>query len=216
MRKLKDLVGQRFGRLHPIKYLGTQSMWGGRHGVWLCVCDCGGASKVASKQLKSGQTKSCGCLKRECGRANATHGESKKGRVSPEYNVWALMRRRCSNPNVHDFKNYGGRGICVCSRWQDSFEAFLSDMGRRPSPGHSIDRIDNDGNYEPGNCRWATRVEQAANRGISRFIEYRGQKFIAAEWGRRVGIPGRVISLRLRLGWSIDRAMTQPYKLAAK
>jgi hypothetical protein len=164
MAKLKDLTSQRFGRLVVLREAGRDV-----HGcaVWLCRCDCGGPEKrVRAPNLKSGRTRSCGCLlseARRSGRQNLRHGRSK----TTEYIIWLGMRARCYNVKGRPFKWYGGRGITVCERWRYSFENFFADMGPRPSPEHSIDRIDNDGNYEPGNCRWALWSVQVQNRPAS-------------------------------------------------
>jgi hypothetical protein len=117
------------------------------------------------------------------------------------------MKERCTNTA---FKNYGGRGISVCQRWADSFEVFISDMGPRPSPKHSIDRIDNDGNYEPGNCRWATNLEQARNRRTNRVITLDGESLCLVDWAKRTGVDHRTISERLRKGWDERRAVLTP------
>jgi hypothetical protein len=127
----------------------------------------------------------------------------------PEYHIWHNMRTRCT-PGWREFHNYGGRGISVCERWANSFEAFYEDMGPRPSENHSIDRIDNDGNYEPGNCRWATRKEQGRNTRFNVMIEYNGAIRCAAEWAEIFRLSTSNILSRLSLGWSIERALTTP------
>lgn len=133
-----------------------------------CLCVCGRTCVVDISHLKSGNTKSCGCLMHEwstSGKAPLKHGGAKGGHTV-EYNAWAKMRQRCYNPKDHKYPNYGGRGITVCERWNSDFAAFLADMGPRPSPTHSINRINNDGNYEPSNCNWATPKEQSNNRRL--------------------------------------------------
>lgn len=152
MRAL-DLAGKRFHRLQVIARTKNR----GRNVMWSCKCDCGIAIDVSSSSLSSGKNKSCGCFRREA-MSQFRHGSVN----TPEYNTWSSMLRRCNNANNRSYPRYGGRGIRVCDQWND-FVGFLRDMGRKPSPDHSLDRIDNNGNYEPGNCRWATRVQQSRN-----------------------------------------------------
>ena len=165
MKVARDLVGKSFGRLKVIRRVENHNCGGPQ---WLCLCTCGNKVKITTGHLRFGSTKSCGCLGKESaiinGKTVTTHGHASPGNESPTYKSWQSMKQRCMNENHVYFHNYGGRGISVCDRWAKSFELFLSDMGDRPT-GTSIDRYpNNNGNYEPGNCRWATPTQQQHNR----------------------------------------------------
>jgi hypothetical protein len=157
-RILIDITGQRFGRLTVIQRAPYDAFKGTS---WECLCDCGNRRTVFGPDLKNKRIVSCGCFRRENSRKlNTTHGDS----TTVEYEAWCGMKRRCTKSDEPDWKLYGGRGIKVCDEWINDYPAFLAHIGRRPSPEHSIDRIDNDGNYEPGNVRWATPKEQRNNQ----------------------------------------------------
>ncbi len=186
--------------------------WQDKHGVshWWCRCECGREKVINSNTF--GRTKSCGCRRSRhlaAGREAlleriTTHGACK----TREYRIWANAIYRCRTPTCPGYENYGGRGIRFCERWQD-FENFLADMGPCP-PKLTLDRIDNDGNYEPGNCRWASRKGQANNRRTSQWFTYKGEKRTASEWCERLKMNKASFWSRIRLGWSIDRIVETP------
>lgn len=163
---------------------------------------------MAIGSLTSGNTTSCGCLHREgLAARNRTHGMSR----TPEYEVWQAMIARCHRPGATFYELYGGRGITVCDAWREPFEAFIADVGRRPSAAHEIDRIDNDGNYEPGNVRWATRTQQARNTRRNRVLAHDGRTLTLVEWSAETGIAAELIRARIdRLGWSVSDALSRP------
>lgn len=139
-----------------------------------------------------------------------THGASKRGKKSHEYKSWQSMRQRCTNPKAAGYRRYGGRGITVCEAWMASFTAFLADMGPRPSIQHTLDRLDNDGNYEPGNCRWATTHEQAQNRCNTMAITMDGETLTLAEWCRKKGLKESTVRTRMVRGWTVREAFSAP------
>jgi hypothetical protein len=207
-------AGDRFGRLVAVEFTRTANNKPG----WQCVCDCGASSVATRYNLLNGNTTSCGCFYAENMRAGLrrTHGEA-QGDGTSEFIIWSGIIQRCESPTAQAYARYGGRGIRVCEEWRgpDGFARFVADVGRRPSPDHSIDRIDNDGNYEPGNVRWATRQEQAENRRSSRKLTHAGETLTITEWARRTGLSQSGIARRLDAGWTVERALTQPSRLGA-
>lgn len=143
---------------------------------------------------------------------NFKHGHKRKDNVSPEYISWLAILARCTNPNNPNFQRYGARGISVCERWRNNFESFLEDMGTRPSRNHSVERIDNSGNYDPANCKWATAKEQANNRRSSRFVDLHGERKTLSEWCQLKGLGRSTVSQRLRYGWTVEKALLTPLR----
>jgi hypothetical protein len=202
MRKSLDITGMKFGKLTALHISGRHMSPSRKHIMWLCVCDCGNHINVRLNNLRSGGTVSCGCKKLE-GNSNRKH--SKTG--TTEYRAWAHMKARCSNPNHVDFHNYGGRGIKVCQRWSESFEAFLEDMGQRPSDMTSIDRIDVNGDYSKDNCRWANAYIQSRNKRTNRYYSLNGIELCLSDWATKLGIGVPSLMERLR-NWPIEKALT--------
>jgi hypothetical protein len=196
--------GERFGRWVLVRE--SEYLWGRR--AWTCRCDCGNEAVVAQGAIRAGRSRSCGCLHREELSARlTTHG----GTNTPEHRAWKDMKGRCLNPDHEEYRNYGARGISVCSEWLDSFPNFLRDMGHRPSPKHSVDRYpNNDGNYEPRNCRWGTDKEQQNNTRRNRLLTVKGKTQTLQQWAEEFGISNMTLSSRLRLGWSVENAVTLP------
>lgn len=208
MTAVLDIAGKRFGRLVAVRiFTKTPRV------KWYCLCDCGKESTPCSSSLVYGHTTSCGCLQKEAF-TNRTHGKSN----TTEYTTWHRMIRRCHNKKHSDFRYYGGRGISVCKRWRDSFECFLSDLGKRPS-GMTLDRIDNNGNYEPGNCRWASRLTQSNNRRNTVVIEAFGETKVLSDWCvdsrckvRATQLYQRIYTLKM----PPEIAMTKPIEFHAR
>jgi hypothetical protein len=213
-----EMLGAKFGRLTVISHAGHK----GSALCWLCRCECGKEKVVRGNDLRSKNTTSCGCLRVELGRERGSgsrkHGESANGGSnSVEYQAWAQMLTRCRNPKDKRYPDYGGRGIAVCERWH-VYENFLADMGRRPvnEPGrrmYSLDRINNDGNYEPDNCRWATSKEQNNNQRRrkaappQRLIEIDGVSRTLTEWTTLTGVPRKTFYNRCTAGKSLKEAL---------
>lgn len=178
-----DLTGKKFNRLTVIKDTGERYINGGKK--YLCICECGNETNVRADSLKNSHVKSCGCYNKEATfNRLIIHGHNITGKTSPEYHCWHGMIQRCTNANHQSYHNYGGRGIKVCSRWR-VFTNFLGDMGLRPSLKHSLDRYpDNDGNYRPGNVRWATMKQQSRNKRTNRWLYVKNQKLTLRDWSR--------------------------------
>ena len=205
----KDITNQKFGRLKVLGYAGNYEWW--------CKCECGKVKRIRSGNLRGNTTKSCGCLNSEMRSKTAiktltTNGLSKH----PLYKTWSDMIQRCYNKNNNTYPKYGGRGIRVCKRWKDPIKGpkrFIKDMGPKPSPSHSIDRYPKQkGNYEPGNCRWATKRQQASNRMSNRIVTWKGKKYILARLIRKLNKQGYSLTYnsvmgRLNRGWSLKKAI---------
>lgn len=204
------MTGIRFGRLLVLDQSG-RDRWGQVR--WRCLCDCGKEHAAVGGKLRRGEVLSCGCGKSAaCAAANIKHGGSARGRMTPEYRAWQNLIHRCENPKAKQYKDWGGRGIKVSPDWRHDFARFLADVGPRPSPQHSIDRRENDGNYEPGNVRWATRMEQRHNSRHLRMITFGSTTMPLVSWAHRTGIDGETIAYRLDAGWSPERALTEPVR----
>lgn len=203
MGRVKDLSGLRFGRL-VVRRQGPHTHDGKAR--WYCSCDCGSDALVRSAVLRRGGGRSCGCLANELTAARSTtHGLT----GTKEWIAWRGMFNRCRDERSCHKPHYADRGIAVCKRWE-RFEAFLSDMGVAPSPGHTVDRIDNDLGYQPGNCRWATITEQNRNKRSNVRLTLGSETLTSAEWARRIGITQTALRDRLKRGWSVESALTTP------
>lgn len=195
-----DLTGMVFGSLCVIEFSHTYN----GHSYWLCSCECGESTIARGSHLKTGNISSCGCKK-----GNITHRES----GTRLYNVWSQMWGRCTNPNANAYRCYGGRGISVCEEWK-RYEVFRDwALSHGYAPNLSIDRKDNDGNYNPDNCRWTTALEQANNTRRTRFLEMDGRVLSVSEWARQLGINQSTLSMRLnKYGWSAEKALKTEVK----
>lgn len=204
-----DLTDEKFDRLivtgyagHKVKPCGVKSLY------WWCRCKCGKEGVLVSRtDLRSGDIRSCGCLRAEVsGDKNRTHGEGYNR--SREYSIWSNMLTRCRNENNEAYPDYGGRGITVCDRWL-TFENFLADMGRAPSRRYSLDRLDNDKGYEPGNCAWRTQKQQCRNRRNNHVVTYGGKTQCVAAWAEELGVGYATLLWRLKR-WTVESALATP------
>jgi hypothetical protein len=207
MAAKKDLTNQKFGRVTVIKEAGKYEKNGSYK--WECQCDCGTIFIIIGYSLTKGKTISCGCYNKE----KATkHNHNLKGKTSSTYYSWVSMKTRCYNPNHPSYDNYGGRGITVCDRWKDSFNNFLADMGERPK-GMTIDRIDNNKNYEPSNCQWASNKQQHNNKRSNHLITYQDRTQTLTQWAEELNINRATLYSRINTHrWNVAKAFTTPVK----
>ncbi len=207
----KDETGKRYTRLLVLEHVGSDKH---HNKIYKCQCDCGQLKNVNGNDLRTGNTKSCGCLGREQSAARLIkHGLTE----SPEYFAWQALKNRCYREKDDHFHRYGGRGITVCDEWKNDFSAFYEHVGPRTSPLHSIHRLENDKGYEPGNVIWATKEEQCNLRSTNHFIEYNGVKKTIQQWSREIGLGAGTIWYRLNQGWNVKLALeTPPLKLKRK
>lgn len=202
-RPIIDLTGKKFGNWKVLNLSKKRSIH--NRVKWKCQCKCGRIRIVLGQSLQERKSNSCGIGKCDYRK----HGQS----YTPEYLAWRAMLDRCYKPNVKMYKRYGGRGISVCSKWRSSFENFLKDMGQRPSSDYSIDRINNNGNYAPKNCRWATRNQQSNNIRSNRRLRLKNKNHTIAEWSRKFGVSHATICSRLNRGWSTRKTLTVPFNI---
>ncbi|MEJ7730505.1 MAG: hypothetical protein WKG00_14950 [Polyangiaceae bacterium] len=219
MGAFRDIAGQRFGRYTALRHIGMNKR--GR-AIWEVRCDCGTVSTALSNSLVTGHTQSCGCHRLDRLRETIrTHGEAPRSGSTNEYRTWRQMRTRCENPADKGYENYGGRGISICAGWA-SFNAFLADMGRKPTAAHSIDRIDNEQGYQCGrcaecvargaaaNCRWATVKEQQRNKRSNKLVRCGDADLALVAACEQVGIKYMTAVMRMRRGWSPEEAVHTP------
>ena len=205
MTKSVDITGQKFGMWFVIRDSLKRTKAGKVQ--FICRCECGNENIVTGGNLRSGLSRSCGCDKDKKTSARfIKHGLSKH----PMFSRYSSMMARCYDKSNNEYKNYGARGITVCDRWKNSAADFIADIGIPPSASHTMDRINNNGNYCPENFRWATKKEQAINRRVTTMLEHNGVEMCCADWGRSLGMTKKAVFDRLRAGWPIDFAVTTP------
>ncbi len=213
-----EMIGEKFGRLLVIDQAETDT-----HGKrWRCICDCGAEHIVNGVLLRNGTTNSCGCYRRDLGvlmgSNSKKHGHARTGEETAEYRIWSAMVSRCTSPTNRNYANYGGRGIQICERWLKSFANFYADIGNRPPGTHangraiySLDRINNEGDYEPSNCRWATPEEQNNNTRFNHYVEIEGVKKSLTEWLHIYPVPRDIFYKRIKQGMSEKDALITPF-----
>ena len=209
--RIKDLTGIEYGSWTVIRFDAKRC----HHHYWICRCKCGSERSVEASHLRNGtspQCKDCGYRRQTCDALGRSSYDWKPViGYSGELSCYRNMLNRCFNPTATRYSTHGGRGITVCHRWRESFQAFLEDMGKRPSKRHSIERIDNDGNYDPGNCIWGTHREQSRNKRNSRYLTFNGQTKCLVDWADECGLKRTTLIQRLNAyGWSVERALTTP------
>jgi hypothetical protein len=209
-RKHKSLVGRTSGRLAVVVDLPAEK--GVEHRV-KCLCSCGNHCIKRAHQITSRSVSSCGCI--GLGPRPVKHGHARKLTTTAEYEIWCGIKKRCLNKRNHAYMRYGGRGISICDLWRTDFTAFLAHIGPRPGPEFSIDRINNDGNYEPGNVRWATAATQGRNTSTNLTLVAFGRSQNIADWASETGIKYRTIMSRLRKGVDVETALSSPIKSRA-
>lgn len=208
MSKYKDLLNQKFGKLTAKKFVGKNKQY---DALWLCDCDCGNEKIVSAGKLQSGHTQSCGCFQRE--RTKEAHTKhslyyNSEGKRSKLYHVWGSMKERCFNKNSKSYPDYGGRGVTICDEWLDytNFHKWAIQNGYKE--GLTIERDNNNLNYQPSNCRWIPKSDQSKNRSSVRYLEWNGVTRSVTEWSELTGIPSNVINQRIRRSWDINKSLT--------
>lgn len=199
-----EVIGSKYGKLTAISECsGYKKKDGYFMRKFLCVCDCGNEKEILANSLRTGASKSCGCERIKSSRESVMkHGMS----GTRPYRIWRNMISRCTVEKYDSYKWYGGKGITVCERWKD-FESFWEDMGAGYNDKLTIDRINNNGNYDPNNCRWATQKEQANNTSRNRFIEFNGERRTLTQWAEKMDVSAKMLDSRLRRGWSVKKAL---------
>ncbi len=209
MKRLIDITGQKYGRLTCIEPTGETNKQ--NSALWLCWCDCGNEVVVCSNSLRRGNTKSCGCLRQEIDRKKPwKHGLTMGGKRLRLYWIWSAMKDRCFNPKNESYHRYGGRGIKVCPEWMEFEPFYVWATVHGYKDDLTIDRINNDGNYESGNCRWVTHKEQSKNTSRNHFVTFQGETKTIGDWAGVLGLRPKTLLMRIRNGWPLEKAMTLP------